>query len=258
MQNEQKLGLLLGDKTRLGGPFREDVAVRPAEIVDGLFCTAFFSERRIGTSSNSTYVPNGKPFVDVARLPTTELLVDMGNPNRLSERCATIPLNFPTWSRTNAREWYSAVYSFYNHVLGPNANVADCGDATNVPIGVFSARSYHSNCVNTLFGDGHVEPISDSIDLEVMRGELPSQEQTTCNGNSRWSSVCLLARIEWNNRGQGETQARRRSRVISPRKLAFFQPIAVLAAARYWGAATTYSLLSPKISKASSRIVVLF
>jgi hypothetical protein len=35
----------------------------------------------------------------------------------------------------------------------------------------------------------------------------------------------------------------------------FFQPIAVLAAARYWGAATTNSLLSPKISKASSRIV---
>ena len=34
-----------------------------------------------------------------------------------------------------------------------------------------------------------------------MRGELPSQEQTTCNGNSRWSSVCLLALIEWNNRG---------------------------------------------------------
>ena len=118
MQNEQKLGLLLGDN---------------------------------------------------ARLPTTELLVDMGNPNRLSDRCATIPLNFPTWSRTNGRQWYSAVYSFYNHVLGPNAKVADCGDATNVPIGVFSARSYHSNCVNTLFGDGHVEPISDSIDLEVWR-----------------------------------------------------------------------------------------
>ena len=35
---------------------------------------------------------------------------------------------------------------------------------------------------------------------------------------------------------------------------AFFQPMAVLAAARYWGAATTYSLLSPKISNASSRI----
>ena len=37
-------------------------------------------------------------------------------------------------------------------------------------------------------------------------------------------------------------------------RFAFFQPIAVLAAARYCGAATTYSLLSPKISKASSRI----
>jgi hypothetical protein len=67
-------------------------------------------------------------------------------------------------------------------------------------------------------------------------------------GNSRWSSVCLPARIEWNNRGEPETPARRSSRVISVRRFEFFQPIAVLAAARYWGAATTYSLLSPKIS----------
>ena len=87
-----------------------------------------------------------------------------------------------------------------------------------------------------------------------MRGELPSQLQTTCSGNSRWSSVCRLARIEWNNRGQPETPARRSSRVISLRKLAFFQPMAVLAAARFWGAATTYSLLSPKISNASSKM----
>jgi hypothetical protein len=67
-------------------------------------------------------------------------------------------------------------------------------------------------------------------------------------------SVCLSARIEWNNRGQPETPARRKSRVSSVRRFEFLQPIAVLAAARYSGAATTYSLLSPKISKASSRI----
>ena len=79
-----------------------------------------------------------------------------------------------------------------------------------------------------------------------MRGELPSQEQTTCSGNSRCSSVCRLARIEWNNRSQPETPARRSSRVISVRRFEFFQPIAVLASARYCGAATTYSLLSPK------------
>ena len=83
---------------------------------------------------------------------------------------------------------------------------------------------------------------------------MPSQEQTTCSGNSRCSSVCLLARIEWNKRGQPDTPARRSSRVISVRRFEFFQPIAVLAAARYCGAATTYSLLSPKISNASSRI----
>ncbi len=169
MQNEQRLGPLLGDNSKLGGPFRGEVAVFPSEIVDGLSCTAFFSERRIGTSSNPIYVPDGKPFFDVARLTTVELLVDIGNPNRLSDRCASIPLGFPTWSRTNSRQWYSADYSFYNHVLCPNADVVDCGDANNVPVGVFSARSYHTNCVNTLFGDGHIEPIADSIDLEVWR-----------------------------------------------------------------------------------------
>jgi hypothetical protein len=56
----------------------------------------------------------------------------------------------------------------------------------------------------------------------------------------------------------GETggfAAERKNRVISVRRFEFFQPIAVLAAARYCGAATTYSLLSPKISKAASRKV---
>ena len=40
----------------------------------------------------------------------------------------------------------------------------------------------------------------------------------------------LLKLTEWNNRGQPETPARCRSRVILLRKLAFFQPIAVFAA----------------------------
>ena len=38
------------------------------------------------------------------------------------------------------------------------------------------------------------------------------------------------------------------------RRFEFFYPIAELAAARYCGAATTYLLLCPKISKAASRI----
>jgi hypothetical protein len=39
----------------------------------------------------------------------------------------------------------------------------------------------------------------------------------------------LFKLTEWNNRGQPETPARCRSRVILLRKLAFFQPIAVFA-----------------------------
>jgi hypothetical protein len=43
--------------------------------------------------------------------------------------------------------------------------------------------------------------------------------------------------------------------LISVSRFEFFQPITMLAASRYCGASTTYSLFSPKISKASSRIV---
>ena len=91
-----------------------------------------------------------------------------------------------------------------------------------------------------------------------MRGELPNHEHTTCNGKSRCSSVCLLARIEWNNRGQPETPARRSRRVLSLRRLAFFQPILVLSASRYSETATANSLYSPKISKVLSSSQLIF
>ena len=45
--------------------------------------------------------------------------------------------------------------------------------------------------------------------------------------------------IEWSNRGQPQTRARRKSLVNSVRRFDFFKPITLLAAARYWGAATT-------------------
>jgi hypothetical protein len=57
--------------------------------------------------------------------------------------------------------------------------------------------------------------------------------------NLKISNVRNSTDTTWNNRGQPKTPARRNSRVISLRRLAFFQPIAVLAAARYWGAAIT-------------------
>ena len=37
-----------------------------------------------------------------------------------------------------------------------------------------------------------------------MRGELPSQEQTTCSGNSRWSSV---SHIDWGFRARTRARA---------------------------------------------------
>ena len=42
-----------------------------------------------------------------------------------------------------------------------------------------------------------------------MRGELPSQEQTTCSGNSCWSSV---SHIDWDFRARAPARAPARTR----------------------------------------------
>ena len=42
-----------------------------------------------------------------------------------------------------------------------------------------------------------------------MRGEFPSQEQTTCKGNSRWSSV---SHIDWDFPARARAPARTRAR----------------------------------------------
>ena len=66
--------------------------------------------------------------------------------------------------------------------------------------------------------------------------------QPTGNSAARRAASC-----------RAKTPARRSSRVISVRKFEFFLPIAVLAAARYCGAAITYSLLSPKTKEPGVR-----
>jgi hypothetical protein len=60
---------------------------------------------------------------------------------------------------------------------------------------------------------------------------LPSGGSGASSASTVWRQVATS--------GEPEKSARRSSRVISVRRFDVFQPIAVLAAARYWGAATT-------------------
>lgn len=71
--------------------------------------------------------------------------------------------------------WFSTGYNYtlYNHVITPNAAVYDCSES-DVPVGGSSigshkASSCHRGGVNTLYGDGHVEFVSNSVDLELWR-----------------------------------------------------------------------------------------
>jgi prepilin-type N-terminal cleavage/methylation domain-containing protein/prepilin-type processing-associated H-X9-DG protein len=67
--------------------------------------------------------------------------------------------------------------TLYNHVAPPNWSGYDCaipGSSAAVPdtpgeAAIITARSSHPGIVNVCFGDGHVAPISDTIDLYTWR-----------------------------------------------------------------------------------------
>lgn len=157
------------DAVRFAGVFRQIAGVRTSEVGDGMSSTAMLSERMIGTSDNPLFRGDAIPFADFPRLPNQFFILDAASPNRLSLNCSGIPPTHPTWSRSHNRMWYSAEYSYYNHVLPPNSIVSDCSDGLFLGIGVLSARNYHGFGSNVAFADGHVSMIPNSIDLVVWR-----------------------------------------------------------------------------------------
>jgi prepilin-type processing-associated H-X9-DG protein len=102
----------------------------------------------------------------------------------LIEICGLLTGAPPSYYPFVGHTWLLTGYDFtlYNHAVGPNAPIPDCstnnGPPNNVPVplwtaslvGVHKASSRHSSGVNLVFMDGHVQFVSDSVDLEVWRG----------------------------------------------------------------------------------------
>lgn len=142
----------------IDGVFYDRSAVPLSDVIDGLSNTAAFSESIKGSGVDSTGAAPQSALLQFAQgttqlVPVTDAL------------CSSLT----NWNGQRGREWARGNLNAasYNHYLTPNSRECDCLSG-NV-MGRISARSYHPGGVNLLFLDGHVQFISDSIELSLWR-----------------------------------------------------------------------------------------
>jgi prepilin-type N-terminal cleavage/methylation domain-containing protein/prepilin-type processing-associated H-X9-DG protein len=141
------------------GPFSIGVIPSPATITDGLSRTAFISERLGGSFT----VGAGDQQRDV-KYPVQAGLISSDE--------QFIPLCLAArpelWQVESGRYWLYSGFAntHYNHNGSPNDRRPSCGMGTtrDIDVGLHPPRSYHAGVVEVLFGDGHVESVSDEID----------------------------------------------------------------------------------------------
>ena len=140
-------------------------------ITDGLSNTCLASESTLGVGATSTTTkPTGKAYryhyayAGYGAFSLTE---------SLCEGATQWNFEFPrgfTWATGEYR------CASYNHYMTPNSTMMDCiandiapGEGQYSSMGFRAARSWHTGGVGTLFGDGSVQFMSDTISLDVWR-----------------------------------------------------------------------------------------
>jgi prepilin-type N-terminal cleavage/methylation domain-containing protein len=155
----------LNDYSGENGPFSSVFCRRSADVTDGLAHTGFFSEKLRGDGS-------------VAVTPETDIFFVFPDRSGLVsnvefiQQCGTLTLPLPPHESRHGFSWLfsGTLYTWYNHVTGPNSLVPDCAKVGHNPHrGLFAARSWHFGGVNVLMGDGAVQFVQDSVDLSIWR-----------------------------------------------------------------------------------------
>jgi prepilin-type N-terminal cleavage/methylation domain-containing protein/prepilin-type processing-associated H-X9-DG protein len=150
-----------GDATGANGSFILGPAISLADVTDGSSATAAGSEQLLGiagpytqTTSTPVPVPTYRAFSRVAAGPLTDVA------------CAASGAG---WLMNKGTSWWDGNYlnTLYNHYLIPNAQQRDCVTYHNP--GWKAARSLHPGGVNTLFGDGRVAFVKNSVNPTVWR-----------------------------------------------------------------------------------------
>jgi type II secretory pathway pseudopilin PulG len=156
-----------------GGAFPGIVATSAKNFLDGLAQTAGFSERILGSGA-------GQPFSRTRDYWFSQL-ESVGFPRNgdgMASACSSLSSSPLASFQTAGNSWLPGGYenTLYNHVAPPNWSSPDCsaglpvvGDQNSISGGAFTARSGHPGGVHTLFMDGSIRFIRQSIRIEVWR-----------------------------------------------------------------------------------------
>jgi prepilin-type processing-associated H-X9-DG protein len=141
--------------------------VRPEHFMDGLSSTAAMSEKVVG-SFGTTF----RPPTDTMLLPyALSSPPDWPTAEQWVQYCRTVRPG-AVFRTDNGATWVIAdnLYTTYNHTVGPNSEVVDCGRFDTHPRnGLFPARSRHPGLVNVLMMDGSTKSVTDAIALHTWR-----------------------------------------------------------------------------------------
>lgn len=154
----------VGVTSPANGVFVLGVAHNIATITDGSSKTIAGSEMVIGTAAGGASTQSG-----VTGLPhDTQRIAVMTSLPLTDAGCAS-----PSgWRLDKGTGWWDGDYrsTIYNHYLTPNSPQPDCWPTSPPHNPAWkAARSLHPGGVNAIFCDGHIEFISDSIDLQAWR-----------------------------------------------------------------------------------------
>lgn len=160
----------------LGGAFIDRGDIEIGDFADGTSNTVLYSERIIGSTSNST--------ISLGNYLHGGGIVNKNDPNNtpasVVAQCAAADATNPSlyrtdfgWTSGDDPAWYYSSYQHgaYNHIYTPNFSRPDCG-CGSIPddeheVAIMSARSYHTGGVHTALADGSVKFTSDNIDLRI-------------------------------------------------------------------------------------------
>lgn len=131
--------------------------VKRSDCIDGLSHTATHSEQVRGSATHYslTRVQLGAKY-EIEASSQQQLLEDCEHLNNVSDASRVgVPWHYPI---RYTHLWPPGIHS----CMGIGAIVGDCTS----PI---TANSRHTNAVNLLFGDGHVQTVANTIDVSVWR-----------------------------------------------------------------------------------------